>query len=142
MANELALNAREQNFVENLLNNGGNVQQAAKDAGYEHPQSYGYVLRKRLAKEIAEATQQYLAFHGPKAAHKVISLMDDEMPNPIHLAAAKDILDRSGVKTPDQTNQISVKANIFILPEKRLLEEAKIIDTEYSEPLESLHDGF
>jgi len=132
MSKELTtINEKEQLFIENLLDNGGNVQKAAIDAGYKYAQSYGYVLRKRLAKEIAEATQQFLAFHGPKAAHKVISLMDAEMPNPTHLAAARDILDRGGVKTPEETNQINVKANIFILPEKRLLEEAKIIDVEY-----------
>lgn len=130
MSKEIALSDREERFIENLLDNGGNVRQAAIDAGYENANSYAYVLRKRLAKEIGEATQQYLAFHGPKAAHKVISLMDEEMPNPVHLAAAKDILDRAGAKVPDESGISVGKANIFILPEKRLLEEAKIIDLE------------
>lgn len=130
MSKELVLSNREQLFIDNLLDNGGNVRRAAADAGYSAPEQYGYVLRKRLAKEIAEATQQWLAFHGPKAAHKVVDLMDSEMPNPIHLAAAKDILDRSGAKAKEEIQEVHVKANIFILPEKRLIEDAKIIDME------------
>jgi len=130
MSKDIALNNQEQVFIENLLENGGNVRQAAKDAGYKNVNSYGYILRRRLAKEIAEATQHYIAMHAPKAAHKVISMLDDEMPNPVHLTAAKDILDRAGAKVPDENSQVNVRANIFILPEKRLLEEAKIIDIE------------
>ncbi len=129
MPKELVINDQEQLFIDHLLDNGGNVRQAARDAGYGTPDKYGYVLRKRLSKEIAEATQQFLAFHGPKAAHKIIDTMDAEMPNPIQLAAAKDILDRAGVKTKDDSTQVNVKANIFILPEKKLL-EANIIDLE------------
>lgn len=130
MAKEIALTDREQLFIDNLLENGGKVQLAAEAAGYSMPAQYGYVLRKRLAKEIAEATQQWLAFHGPKAAQKVIDTMDAEMPNPLQLAAAKDILDRAGVKVKEEVQQVSVKANIFILPEKKMLEEIKIIDLE------------
>ena|SRR5690348_8148321 len=133
MAKELTvLSDREQVFIDNLLENGGNVRQAYLDAGYSPSgvNNNPYTLRKRLAKEIAQATQQYIALHAPKAAHKVISMMDEEMPNPVHLTAAKDILDRAGAKVPDESSQVNVRANIFILPEKRLLEEAKIIDIE------------
>lgn len=127
MSKELVVSDQDQLFIDTLLDNGGNVKQAAVASG--HHASYGYIMRKRLASEIAEATQHYLAFHGPKAAHKIIGIMDDEMPNPVQLAAARDILDRAGIKTKDEGQQVNVKANIFILPEKKML-EAKIIDME------------
>lgn len=126
MSNDIALSDKEQLFINNLLENGGNATKAAAAAGYNV--GYSSFLRKRLAKEIAEATQQYLAWHGPKAAHKVIDMMDSEMPNPVHLAAAKDILDRAGVKVQDDSAHVNVKANIFILPEKKI--SANIIDLE------------
>lgn len=130
MSKEVAiLDDRDQCFIDNLLNNGGNIRQASIDAGFSNG-DYGYKVRRRLSKEIAEATQQWISFHGPKAAQKVIDTMDAEMPNPIQLAAAKDILDRAGVKLKEEVQEVHVKANIFILPEKRVIEEAKIIDIE------------
>jgi hypothetical protein len=130
MSKEVTISNQEQLFIDLLLENGGKVPQAAADAGYSHPKSYGYVLRRRLAKEIAEATQQWLAFHGPKAAHKIVDMMDSDMPNPVHLNAARDVLDRAGIKPKEEVQQVNVKANIFILPEKRLLDDARVIDHE------------
>jgi ATP phosphoribosyltransferase len=133
MAKELALTDKEESFIANLLDNGGNVKQAYVAAGYDprYAHTAAYTIRKRLAKEIAEATQHYIAFHAPKAAHRVIAMMTEDMPNPTHLSAAKDILDRAGAKVKEEIQQVSVvKANIFILPEKKLIEEAKIIDVE------------
>lgn len=127
---ELTLTDREQSFIDHLLDNGGNAREAAELAGYSHSEQYGYKLRRRLAKEIAEATQQYLAFNAPRAAKKLIDTMTDENPNPTQFAAAKDILDRAGTKVKEEVAQVNVKANIFILPEKKLIEEATIIDLE------------
>src|SRR5229473_3557835 len=66
-----------------------------------------------------------------KAAAKIVNSMDAEMPNPIHLQAANSLLDRVGIIKRDfaEENRNVIKANIFILPEKRTQE---IVDTVYT----------
>lgn len=132
MANkELAtLSDKEENFIDALIENGGSIRGASIAAGYG--EAYGYQLRKRLAKHIAEAAQEYLAIHAVKAGHKLIGLMDAEMPNPTHLNATIAVLDRAGVIKKDfhEEERPTIKANIFILPEKRFNE---VIDTTFNE---------
>lgn len=125
---EVILNDREELFIQLLVENGGKVKDAAEEAGYDH--KYAYVVRKRLAKYIAEAAQQYLSIQSVKAAKKIIDIMDEEMPNAIQLQAAQAVLDRAGVIKKDMNEgQINVqKANIFILPEKRESEQVLVID--------------
>lgn len=131
MANEVALTPREELFIELLVENGGKVKEAAEEAGYADTK-YGYAVRKRLAKQIAEAAQHYMAIQSVKAAKRVVDTMDDEMPNPTKLAAAIAVLDRAGVikKDPNDGGMNIQKANIFILPEKREPEEVLVIDHE------------
>lgn len=118
MSKELTLTDREELFINILFETGGDARKAAELAGYADV-NYGYVLRKRLAKEIAAATKDYLTFSSPRAAHKLVSLMDEENPNPVHLNTLRDILDRTGVKHIEEQIQPTIKANIFILPEKQ-----------------------
>lgn len=128
MSKEVALSDKEQSFVDLVIETRGNVQLAALQAGY--CKEYGYVLRKKLANHIADAAQEFLSMQAVKAAFVVVDHMDNEMPNPIHLAAAKDVLDRSGVKRVQDEVQPTIKANIFILPEKRPLEAIEVSYTE------------
>jgi len=115
------LNEQERQFVELLFENQGNIKKSAEEAGF-HPM-YGYKLRDRLAKAITEAAQSYLAMNSMKAAVKLVDSIDDAMPNPIHVSAAQAVLDRVGIikKDPNDGQQV-IKANIFILPEKRFAE--------------------
>jgi hypothetical protein len=118
---ELAkLEPREEQFIHFLLQ-GRSPCDAAKMAGYEY--TYGKALERKLSKYIIDATNQYLALHGPQAARKVISALEDEMPNKSQIDAAKDILNRIGAVSQDNNALIpTVKANIFILPEKKQTE--------------------
>lgn len=122
MSKELAeLTDQETKFVEALFENGGKLQQAAIDSGY-HP-AYSYKLRDRLAKAITEASQIYLSMHSMKAAVKLVDSVDADMPNPVHLSAAQAVLDRVGIIKQNPTEAAPViKANIFILPEKRYID--------------------
>lgn len=119
MANEVSteLTTQEETFISGLIE-GLKPQQAAEEAGF--CALYGYALRKKLAKHIVEAAQDYLSLHAVKAARKVVDSVDMEMPNPIHLQAAQALLDRVGVIKKDNTPITTVKASIFILPEKRV----------------------
>ena len=106
-------------FLEVLFDQaGGDVVKAKKLAGYHDTYPTSSVL-KTLKDEIVEATKDYIARNGPKAAIAIVGVMD----NPIELgvkekmAAAKDILDRMGVV---KTEKIDVGANgIFVLPANR-----------------------
>lgn len=132
MAKELApISDRDQQFIESLLENGGNVQAAARDVGING--RYAYQMQKRLFKHIAEAAQHYLALHSVKAASSLVGEMIADVPNPVRLTACQAVLDRAGVIRKDyQEEEIerpTIKANIFILPEKRIIQEL-IIDNE------------
>lgn len=121
MSKELALTPNQQNFIDMLIACDGNVAEAAREVGISD--TYGYVLKNKLAKHIAEAAQQYLASHAISSAKKLIEMQDKEMPNPVHLNAINSVLDRAGVKyVSEEDKGPTIKANIFILPEKREIE--------------------
>lgn len=113
------LTTQEENFIDLLLD-GNSVSKAASTAGYSAV--YGYTLKKKLSKFIVEAAQDYLALHAIKAAKHAVDVLEDDMPNPIKLQAAWGILDRVGVIKKDNTPITTIKANIFILPEKRSID--------------------
>jgi hypothetical protein len=129
MSKELAeLNEQEAKFVELLFENKGNIHKAAEEAGFNP--HYGYKLRVRLAKAITEAAEQYLSVNSMKAAVKLVDSIDNPMPNPVNVSAAAAVLDRVGIikKDPRDGQQV-IKANIFILPEKRFAEVLDNRDT-------------
>ena len=111
------LTTQEHNFIQNLYENGGHIANAARDAGYAP--DYGYALKRRLAKEIVNAAKDYIAVHTVKAAIHMVNAIDAENPNPVQLNAAKEVLDRGGVARKDDTPTVTIRPNIFILPEKR-----------------------
>lgn len=129
MSKEVVLNDKEQAFIEALLENGGHLVKAAEAAGYSQPKKYAYVLRDRLAEHITKAAHQYMAMKSLRAATFMADSLDSDEPiNPVKVTIARDMLDRSGIKPKEEVQQTTVKANIFILPEKR---EIKAIDVEY-----------
>lgn len=125
MSKELVLNDKEQAFIDALIKNGGSLQEAAAEAGY-HP-LYAYKLRDRLAKYMPDLVKSFLALNALKAANHVVETITKDNPNVVQLNAARDVLDRVGVREEKDSNQPVIKANIFILPEKR---ELKVIDHE------------
>lgn len=80
-------------------------------------------LVKVLQDEIVEATKAFLARSGPKAAIKLVGVLDNPVALGVkeQLMASKDILDRIGVA---KTEKIDVAANgIFFLPSKHKEED-------------------
>lgn len=121
MSNEVALTEKQENFIQALVENGGNVRAAAEQSGITL--QYAYIVKSKLAERIAEATMGYLALSAPRAARKIVDSVTAEMPNPINLSAAKDVLDRIGVRPrTEEVEKPIIKQNIFILPEKRPLQ--------------------
>ncbi len=97
---------------------GGDMVQAKKLAGYADTSSTAEIV-KGLKEEILEATQMYMARNAPKAAIAMTHALYDPTELGIRdkMAAAKDVLDRSGfIKT--EKVEVSAANPLFILPQK------------------------
>lgn len=95
-----------------------NATLAKQMAGYSSNYPTSAVVES-LKDEIIEHTKLYLTRNGPKAARKVVDVLDDptKLGTKEVLAAAKEILDRIGVV---KTEKIEVGGSaIFVLPAKK-----------------------
>ena len=132
---ERELTERQQSFLDNLIHTGGDPKKAAELAGYAEG-SYTQVV-KSLKKEIIELASHILAQSAPKAAIKLVDVMDSEEPIPqasVRLQAAQTILDRIGLGKTDRMNiDHKVSGGIFILPEKNVnVFDAEVVTVEQS----------
>ena len=129
MKKELTL--KQKTFLDNLVDCGGNAKQAAELAGYAEG-SYTSVV-KSLKKEILDISEGILAQNAPKAALKLVNIMDSDQPIPqasIRLQAAQTLLDRVGISKTDKLNlNVEGSNGIFILPAK----QETVIEGEYEE---------
>ena len=90
------LTVKQQSFLKNLVETQGDAKEAAKLAGYSSP--YYHVV-KSLKSEILELTKEVLATSAPKAAFKLVEIMESKKPiiqANNKLAAAQTLLDRVG----------------------------------------------
>ena len=132
MNNKKELTTRQQAFLDSLIPCGGDPKKAAEMAGYATG-SYPMVV-KALKSEILELTTNILALNAPRAAHKIVDMVDSDRPIPqanIKLQAAQTLLDRVGISKTDRL-EIDVKdtGGLFILPAKR---KSEIVDGDYEE---------
>ena len=127
---ERVLTDRQQKFLDSLIITGGDPKRAAELAGYAEG-SYTYVI-KSLKEEIIDLASHILAQSAPKAAMKLVNVMDSEEPIPqanVRLQAAQTILDRIGLGKTDRVDvNHTTNGGVFILPSK-----GEVIDAEYSE---------
>ena len=92
------LTEKQQSFLDNLVFCGGDAKKAADIAGYA-PNSYTTVV-KSLKTEILNLAEGILAQSAPKAALKLVQVMDSDEPIPqanMRLQAAQTVLDRVGL---------------------------------------------
>ena len=132
---ERELTERQQSFLDNLIHTGGDPKKAAELAGYAEG-SYTQVV-KALKEDIIELASHILAQSAPKAAIKLVDVMDSEEPIPqasVRLQAAQTILDRIGLGKTDRINiDHKVSGGIFILPEKSVnVFDAEVVTVEQS----------
>ena len=124
------LSEKQQSFLDNLINTGGDPKKAAELAGYAEG-SYSQVVRS-LKEEMIDLASHILAQSAPKAAMKLVNVMDSEEPIPqanVRLQAAQTILDRIGLGKTDRVDvNHTTNGGVFILPSK-----GEVIDAEYSE---------
>ena len=125
------LTIKQKTFLDSLMSCNGDPKKAAELAGYAEG-SYVSVV-KGLKKEIIELAENILAQSAPRAALKLVEVMESDNPIPqanVRLQAAQTLLDSVGLSKTDTLN-VNVEGNngLFILPAKQEL----VIDAEYEE---------
>ena len=87
------LTEKQQSFLDHLVETQGDAKKAAELAGYS---SHYHHVVKTLKSEILELTQEVLANSAPKAAFKLVEIMESNKPivqANNKLAAAQSLLD-------------------------------------------------
>ena len=97
----------------------GNIRKAMDVAGYAKTTKISEVVRS-LNKEIIRAAEEMLAMNAPKAAFGIIDVLDDpsSMGARNSIAAAREILDRTGLVKKEQIEVTNKGGGMFILPPK------------------------
>jgi hypothetical protein len=120
MNNNKELTTKQQSFIDSLLTCNGDTRLAGEMAGYA-PTSINSVV-KSLRSEILDLATNILAQSAPKAALKLVSIMDSAEPIPqanMRIQAAQTILDRVGLgKTERLDVTVNTAGGLFILPAK------------------------
>ena len=128
--NNRNLTEKQKSFLDNLVATEGDFKKSAEHAGYS---GNHYQLLKSQKEEVVELASDVLARSAPKAAFKLIEMIDSNKPIPQasqKLHAAQTILDRVGVAKTDRVQvDHNVQGGIFILPEKQTV---VIEDAEFS----------
>jgi hypothetical protein len=113
------LTEMQQSFLDNVLETGGDLKKSAELAGYTGGPNQ---VIKSLKGELVDLAQDVLAHSAPKAAFKLVSMLDTDRPIPQasnKLQAAQAILDRVGVVKQEKVNvDHNVTGGLFILPQK------------------------
>jgi hypothetical protein len=116
------LTEKQEDFLNNLIETQGDLKLSAELAGYS---GNHYQVIKSLRHEIVDLASNILAKEAPKAAFKLIEVMDSDESIPqanTKLQAAQTILDRVGIsKTERLKVDHNVTGGIFILPEKKTI---------------------
>ena len=118
------LTDKQEAFLTHLVETQGDAREAAKLAGYS---SHYHHVVKTLKSEILELTQEVLANSAPKAAFKLVEIMESKRPiiqANNKLAAAQTLLDRVGVGKVDRVdvNHNVNSGGIFLMPDKKPLD--------------------
>mgnify|MGYP003119713034 FL=1 len=119
-ATKRELTEKQQSFLTHLVDTKGDAKKAAELAGYS---SHYHHVVKTLKSEILELTQEILANSAPKAAFKVVEIMESTKPvvqAANKLSAAQTLLDRVGVSKVDKIdiNHSVNSGGIFLMPDK------------------------
>ena len=109
---------KQQSFLDNLTETGGDPKKAAELAGYS---THWHVV-KALKPQIIDLASNILAQSAPKAAQKLVDVMESNEPIPqasMRVQAAQTILDRVGLGKKDTLDvKHEVSGGVFILPAK------------------------
>jgi len=116
------LTEQQQSFLDALATKTkGNVKEALVIAGYATTSQSAVV--DSLKNEIIDVANKILATSAPRAAEKLVEILESEDPIPqvgAKLQAAQTLLDRVGIAKREKLDVTHTAAGgIFIIPEKR-----------------------
>ena len=121
MADEKQLTDKQTVFLEALMSEEckGNIRKAMNIANYAETTSINSVV-SALKSEINERASTMLAMNAPKAAWGMVDVLDDPgaMGARNSIAAAAQILDRTGLIKKEQIEVKNTGGAMFILPPK------------------------
>jgi len=122
------LTERQETFVDTLLHNGGNVDNAMKLAGYK-PSSRQWLVNS-VKDEVLNRTEHLLALNSARAAQRIITTIDDDGTEPraeIRLKAAESLLNRVGLGRKDTVqHNVTALHGVVLLPSKKPVQEVVI----------------
>ena len=96
---------RDEEFVAEFVENGGNATQAAISVGVSEAsaRTIGYRLKMRLAVDIDVEQKEALKGYSSKALNQIQQLAETAVSEKVKLDANKDLLDRAGWKPVDKS---------------------------------------
>jgi len=121
LVKEKKLTEKQEAFLEALVTDAkGNIREAMKLAGYANTTKTAEVV-SALREEIIEKASMVLAMNAPKAAFGIVGVLDDPsaMGARNSVAAAREILDRTGLVKKEQVEVKGPENGLFILPPKK-----------------------
>lgn len=114
-------NDQQRAFFDQLIENGGNVKQAADNAGYST--AYAFQLAKKYGDWLRDQVHGALHLNSIRAAKVITDTMDEDGKTPaakLRMEAAKDVLDRAGIVKNDKMQiEIGSEAGVILLPAKK-----------------------
>jgi phage terminase small subunit len=115
---------RDEEFVREYVNNGGNATQAAIAVGVSQASAstVGYRLKSRLTKEIDTEQKAQLQGYAPKAISQIQNLAENAESENVKLKANADLLDRAGWKPIDK-QEITETSAIENMTDEELQQE-------------------
>ena len=131
MSEEKQLTEKQNAFLEALVGEArGDIRSAMRSAGYSDSTKVHEVVNP-LRDEIVERASMMLAMNAPRATFSMIDVLHDPaaMGARNAVAAAREILDRSGLVKKEQVEIKGPEGGIFILPPK----QAEPVDNEQDE---------
>ena len=124
--NNRNLTEQQQKFLDALSGEAqGDIKAALQVAGYKDTSYYAVV--KSLRQEIIDTANTILAHSAPKAAKKLVDVLESDEPIPqvnAKLQAGQTLLDRVGVAKIDRVdvNHNVNSGGIFLMPDKAPLD--------------------
>jgi hypothetical protein len=122
MSEEKQLTEKQNAFLEALVGEArGDIRSAMRVAGYSDSTKVHEVVTP-LREEIVERASMMLAMNAPRATFSMIDVLHDPaaMGARNAVAAAREILDRSGLVKKEQVEIKGPEGGIFILPPKQV----------------------
>ena len=104
------LTEKQNAFVKEIALTGNGTQSAIK-AGYSEKTAYqkGHQLRWQFQHQIENETRRLMASAVPGALAQIVDLASHATSEQVRLRAAKDIMDRAGLKPTERIENITVE---------------------------------